>query len=63
VRDTPIRRSRRLSRSNGADVLLKLETLQITGSLKPRGAIHKLLSLDDAERRAPPASRSCPVRN
>src|SRR5262245_28982237 len=36
----------RLSALTGADVYLKLETLQHTGSVKVRGALVKLLSLD-----------------
>jgi threonine dehydratase len=45
VRETPLRQSRRLSASTGANVLLKLENLQDTGSFKLRGAANKLLSL------------------
>jgi len=36
----------------GAEVVLKLETLHPTGSFKERGALAKLLSLSDAQRRA-----------
>lgn len=43
VRETPLRHSRRLSASTGANVFLKLENLQETGSFKLRGAANKLL--------------------
>lgn len=36
----------------GCEVFLKLETLHPTGSFKERGALNKLLSLTEAERRA-----------
>lgn len=48
---TPCRRSHRLSRHCGFEVLLKLENLQFTGSFKERGALNKLLQLS-AEQRA-----------
>ncbi|MFE0736313.1 pyridoxal-phosphate dependent enzyme, partial [Streptomyces sp. NPDC058855] len=41
-----------LSALLGADVTVKLELLQRTGSFKARGATAKLLSLDEAERAA-----------
>ncbi len=47
---TPIVRSAALSDEYGADVFLKLETLQRTGSFKDRGALVKLMSLDADER-------------
>jgi threonine dehydratase len=40
-----------LSRRLGAEIVLKLENLQLTGSFKPRGALVKLASLTTAERR------------
>lgn len=40
-----------LSARFGCDIWLKLETLQVTGSFKARGALNKLLSLDDDARR------------
>ncbi len=49
---TPTVTSPGLSAHLGAPVSLKLELLQRTGSFKPRGALHKLLALDDAERAA-----------
>ena len=36
----------------GAEIVLKLETLHPTGSFKERGALNKLLSLDESQRRA-----------
>jgi len=51
VRETPLIESLALSDATGAEVLLKLENLQHTGSFKLRGATNKLLSLSEAERR------------
>ena len=51
VERTPFLRSRTLSRLTGAEVWLKFENLQFTASFKERGALNKLLSLADAERR------------
>ena len=51
VRHTPLEHSYELSRASGAEVYLKLENLQVTGSFKPRGPFNYLLSLDN-ERRA-----------
>jgi threonine dehydratase len=48
---TPCVPSRLLSEATGANVRLKLENLQSTGSFKVRGALYKLLSLNAAERR------------
>ena len=41
-----------LSDITGAEVYLKLESLQPTGSFKERGALNKLLALDAAQRKA-----------
>ncbi|MDU8944651.1 hydroxyectoine utilization dehydratase EutB [Ovoidimarina sediminis] len=49
---TPLEMSRALSRGAGVPVYLKLETRQITGSFKFRGATNAVLSLADAERAA-----------
>ena len=49
---TPAVAAPTLSALTGAEVVLKLETLHPTGSFKERGALNKLLSLDDAQRRA-----------
>ncbi len=49
IRETPLKHSRRLSESTRANVFLKLENLQESGSFKLRGAANKLLSLPRAE--------------
>lgn len=49
---TPALRSHGLSEMSGADVVLKLENLQHTSSFKPRGALVKLLSLSEADKKA-----------
>jgi threonine dehydratase len=51
VRRTALRRSDALSRLAGADVHLKLECEQVTGSFKIRGAYNVIASLPDAVRR------------
>lgn len=50
VRRTPLERSRWLSVEHGADVFLKLECFQLTGSFKLRGAMAKLSALTPDER-------------
>ena len=50
VRETPLERSLPLSDRLGADVFLKLENLQHTGSFKVRGALHKLFCLTPGQR-------------
>ena len=52
IERTPLVHSRTLSEICGAEIWLKLENLQYTASFKDRGALNKLLSLDDAERAA-----------
>lgn len=47
---TPLRRSDSLSDRCGAEVCLKLENRQTTGSFKLRGAINRLLTLTDEQR-------------
>ena len=49
---TPTVYSAALSNIYGAEIYLKLETLQRTGSFKDRGALAKLLSLDGAQAQA-----------
>jgi threonine dehydratase len=49
-RRTPLLDSARLSQTTGTHVRLKLESLQITGSFKARGATNKLLSLPEEAR-------------
>jgi len=51
IEKTPLVHSRTLSQLTGAEVYLKLENLQFTASFKERGALNKLLSLSDAERK------------
>src|SRR2546423_2018597 len=51
VERTPFLPSRTLSRLTGCELYLKFENLQFTASFKERGALNKLLSLGDAERR------------
>ena len=48
---TPCLHSQTLSNITGADVWLKFENLQFTAAYKERGALNKLLSLDDAQRK------------
>jgi len=50
VRHTPVERSRSLSAMTGADVRLKMEHLQRTGSFKTRGAYNKLSRLAESDR-------------
>ncbi|MGC8489768.1 MAG: threonine ammonia-lyase, partial [Clostridia bacterium] len=52
VDPTPVIRSPWLSERTGAEVYLKCENLQRTGSFKIRGALSKLLTLSAAERTA-----------
>ncbi|MEX2269121.1 MAG: threonine ammonia-lyase [Acidimicrobiia bacterium] len=47
---TPCSPSRTLSAITGADVVVKFENVQFTASYKERGALNRLLLLDDAER-------------
>jgi threonine dehydratase len=49
---TPLAHSTVLSEMAGCEVWLKLENLQFTASFKERGALVKLQSLSDAERKA-----------
>ena len=52
IRETPLDHSPFFSELTGANVYLKLENLQHTGSFKLRGAFNKLLSLTAEERQA-----------
>jgi threonine dehydratase len=49
---TPTLHSLALSDATGAKVFVKYENLQHTGSFKPRGAIAKLTTLNDAQKKA-----------
>jgi len=51
VKRTPLERSEMLSRRLGANVFVKYELFQKTGSFKARGAFNKLLSLNEGDRR------------
>jgi threonine dehydratase len=52
IRTTPLEESPALSAILGAPVRLKLESLQLTGSFKIRGALFRLSLLTDEEKRA-----------
>ncbi len=52
IRRTPLEPSPELGRANGVHVLLKLESAQHTGSFKVRGALNRLLALDQDQQRA-----------
>ena len=52
VRQTPFEKSELISKMTGAEVWLKMENQQFTGSFKFRGAINKMLSLNDAQRKS-----------
>lgn len=51
VQKTPFTLSRTLSDILGAQIWLKFENLQFTASFKERGALNRMLTLSDAERR------------
>src|SRR5476649_1278887 len=55
---TPTRHSRTLSDIAGCEVWLKFENRQFTASFKERGALNKLLSLSEAERKRGVAAMS-----
>ncbi len=52
VEYTPMRMSRTLSTITGAEIWIKFENLQFTAAFKERGALNKLKSLTDAEKKA-----------
>lgn len=52
VLKTPFLTAPRLSKLTGADISVKYENMQVTGSFKERGALVKLLSLSSAERKS-----------
>ena len=52
ARRTPLEYSHTFSSMTGAEVHLKLETFQRTGSFKIRGATNRILTLSEAEREA-----------
>lgn len=49
VKQTPLERSKSFSSMSGADVYLKLENFQTTGSFKVRGAFYKINNLSEEE--------------
>ena len=51
VRDTPLEFSRTLSEIFDCKIWLKFENLQFTGAFKERGALNRLLQLDEDQRR------------
>ena len=51
IRKTPLQRSATFSKLIGTNVFLKLESLQMTGSFKVRGAYVKLNTLADEKRK------------
>ena len=55
---TPTRHSRTLSGIAGCDVWLKFENRQFTASFKERGALNRILSLSEDERRRGVAAMS-----
>jgi threonine dehydratase len=52
VRATPVYESETFTRRTGREVLLKAENLQRTGAFKVRGAVNKVATLTDEERKA-----------
>lgn len=51
IRETPLEYSPYLSRLTDARVFLKLENIQISGSFKLRGAMNKILSLSETQKK------------
>ena len=51
IRHTPLLREKTMDKILGCEVYLKPEMLQITGSFKLRGAMNKILSLTEEERK------------
>jgi threonine dehydratase len=58
VRATPVYESETFTRRTGREVLLKAENLQRTGAFKIRGAVNKISTLTDDERKAGVAAAS-----
>ena len=50
IKRTPLIKGEKISALTGAEIWLKLENLQYTGSFKERGALNKLLLLSEEER-------------
>src|SRR5919206_3427775 len=51
VRKTPLQRSDTFSKITGTNIFLKLESLQKTGSFKVRGALNKVSTLSEQQRK------------
>jgi threonine dehydratase len=51
VRKTPLQRSDMFSKITGTNIFLKLESLQKTGSFKVRGALNKVSTLSEEQRK------------
>lgn len=51
IYESPLVHSKTLSRLTGNSIYLKLENLQMTGSFKERGALNRILTMTDDERR------------
>jgi threonine dehydratase len=51
IYESPLVHSKTLSRLSGNAIFLKLENLQMTGSFKERGALNRILTMTDGERR------------
>src|ERR1700722_4592570 len=47
---TPVLANQAISRATGAEVVLKLDTMQVTGAFKERGAANKLAMLSEQDR-------------
>jgi threonine dehydratase len=58
VERTPMRHSSTLSEIAGCEIFLKFENLQFTSSFKERGALNKLLSLTEDQRKRGVAAQS-----
>lgn len=58
ARETPVYRSETFTRLTGRPVHLKAENLQRTGSFKIRGAVNRIATLGESERRAGVAAAS-----
>ena len=58
IRETPLEHSPFLSELGGADVYLKLENHQLSGSFKLRGAMNAILSLNEEQRARPVVTAS-----
>jgi threonine dehydratase len=51
IERTPMHHSRTLSEATGVDIWVKYENQHLTGAFKERGALNRLLQLDDSEKK------------